>query len=229
VFSGSTGSVLLTLVGDSAGDTFGFAVAGSGDLNGDSVPDVLVGTRKEYAKTFSGVDGSVLHSFGIGSVDDRFGANVAGAGDVNGDGVPDIVIGAIEADPGGLTDAGQAYVFSVTAGVLTVSMDIKPGSFPNSVSLGAKGLIPVAILTTATFDAALVSALSVVFGPGRATEAHGKGHMEDVDGDGDLDMVLHFRTQQVGLCAGDTAACLQGQTVGGQTIEGCDSVNIVGQ
>ena len=46
------------------------------------------------------------------------------------------------------------------------------------------GLIPVAILTRGDFDATRVDALSVRFGPGQVAEAHGRGHVEDVDGDG---------------------------------------------
>ena len=36
--------------------------------------------------------------------------------------------------------------------VRTVGIDIKPGSFPNSINLKGKGVIPVAILSTTTFD-----------------------------------------------------------------------------
>jgi len=31
------------------------------------------------------------------------------------------------------------------------------------------------------------------------TEAHSKGHIEDVNGDGRLDLMLHFRTQDTGM------------------------------
>ena len=41
---------------------------------------------------------------------DNSGRSVSGAGDLNGDGYDDLVIGAPTADPGGLTNAGQAYV-----------------------------------------------------------------------------------------------------------------------
>ena len=39
--------------------------------------------------------------------------------------------------------------------------DIKPGSNPNSINLGSGGVVPVAILTTATFDAADVDQASL--------------------------------------------------------------------
>lgn len=49
---------------------------------------------------------------------ERLGSAVAGAGDVNADGVPDFVVGARHADPGNLTDAGLARVFSGSDGSL---------------------------------------------------------------------------------------------------------------
>jgi hypothetical protein len=59
-------------------------------------------------------------------------------------------------------------------------------------------------------------------------EAHGKGHFEDVDGDGDLDLVLHFRMQATGIVCGQISASLTGETLDGQAIEGVDSIRMVG-
>ncbi len=111
---------------------------------------------------------------------------------------------------------------------LPVEVDIKPGSFPNSIDPKSKGVIPVAILTTSTFDATTIDPLSVRFGPDGATEAHGKGHIEDVDGDGNDDLVLHFRTQETGIACGDTSTSLTGKTFDGQQIQGSDSIQTVG-
>ena len=111
---------------------------------------------------------------------------------------------------------------------IAVNVDIKPGSFPNSIDPKSKGVIPVAILTTDTFDAATVDPLSVKFGPSGATEAQGRGQIEDADGDGDLDLVLRFRTQDTGITCGATAASLTGETFTGQPITGSDSIKTVG-
>jgi len=108
-------------------------------------------------------------------------------------------------------------------------LDIKPGSDLNSINLKNKGVIPVAILTTDTFDATTVDHTTVEFGPNGAMEAHGRGHNEDADGDGDLDLVLHFPTQDTGITRDDREACLTGETSDGTFIQGCDSITIVGK
>jgi hypothetical protein len=113
-------------------------------------------------------------------------------------------------------------------GILTVQVDIKPGSFPNNINPKSNGVVPVAILTTNTFAATTVDPLSVTFGPRGAVEAYARGHLEDVDGDGDTDMVLHFRTQETGIVCGDTSATLEGRMVNGLGIRGIDSVQTVG-
>ena len=109
-------------------------------------------------------------------------------------------------------------------------IDIKPGSATNPINLRAKGVIPIAILSTASFDATSVDPASVCFGDAEdvsqrdCTEAHGKGHLEDVNGDGRLDLLLHFETQQTGIDPGDTQACLSGKTFAGVSVEGCDAI-----
>ena len=108
-----------------------------------------------------------------------------------------------------------------------VAIDIKPGSFPNSINPRSKGMIPVAILTTATFDATTVDPMSVRFGPAAALEGHGRGHLEDVNADGLLDMSLHFRVQDAGLVCGLISAALTGTTFDGEPFRGEDSVRTV--
>jgi hypothetical protein len=111
-----------------------------------------------------------------------------------------------------------------------VSIDIRPGSAVNPINLSSNGVVPVAILTTGSFDATAVVATSVCFGDREdaaqrnCTEAHGQGHVEDADGDGDLDLVLHFEIARTGIDRGDTSACLTGQTHDGTVVTGCDAI-----
>jgi len=108
------------------------------------------------------------------------------------------------------------------ASVIIVSIDIKPGSFPNAINPQSRGKIPVAILTTSSFDAGTVDSGTVTFGPDDAPATHSA--MEDVDGDGDLDLLLQFNTQETGIACGQTSAILHGQTLAGVPIEGSDSI-----
>lgn len=112
--------------------------------------------------------------------------------------------------------------------VQAVQIDIKPGSDPNVVNLKSRGVIPVSILTTEDFDASTVDPLSVRVGPDGATESHGRGHIEDVDGDGDLDLMLHFRTEETGIQCGDTSVSLTAETFQSQALEGFDSIKTIG-
>ena len=108
--------------------------------------------------------------------------------------------------------------------VITAIVDIKPGSDENPINTKSKGVIPVAVLSSADFDATTINPSTVTFGPNGATETHGTAHIEDVNGDGLDDVVLHFNTQDSGIVNGDTEACLSANLTDGTAIEGCDSV-----
>jgi hypothetical protein len=111
----------VTLTGASAGDSFGFSVAGAGDANKDGFADVAVGAYHNGAggkdagrvyvyyggKAPSETAGLVLTGEAAG---DAFGYAVAAAGDANGDGFADLAVGAYGNDAGG-SAAGRAYVF----------------------------------------------------------------------------------------------------------------------
>jgi hypothetical protein len=104
-----------------------------------------------------------------------------------------------------------------------VEIDIKPGSEPNSINLNSKGKIPVAILTNEEFDASTVDPVTVSF----AEASPVRWTVENVDGDGDMDLLFHFKTQEMNLDQDSTEATLTGITYDGRIIEGTDTVNIV--
>lgn len=119
------------------------------------------------------------------------------------------------------TSTGNTFTAAIS---IEVEIDIKPGSFPNSINPDSEGVIPVAILTTDDFDASIVDPDTVRFGPDGAQAEDWA--FEDVDRDGDEDMILHFRTQDTGIGAGDTEAWLV-LTVDGWEIRASDSVRTV--
>ena len=127
----------------------------------------------------------------------------------------------------GNNPAGIALGTVAQPGALTVALDVKPGGSANAVNPKSKGVIPVAILSTNSFDASTIDQASLRFGLGQAL-AEGSGHLEDVNGDGQLDLVLHFRTQDSGIQCGDTSVSITGQTLDGIPIQGSDSITTVG-
>ena len=110
VLSGADGQMLLSW--DGAGGSYtrlGISVAGAGDVSGDGVPDVLVGSEAEQAWVYSGADGSEVHTWtGTG----KFAEVVCAAGDVNGDSRADVLVADTYGDDTGKNDAGRVHVFS---------------------------------------------------------------------------------------------------------------------
>ena len=104
-----------------------------------------------------------------------------------------------------------------------LTIDIRPGSYPNTINLKSTSIVPVAILTTDAFDASNVNPASARFEGASPV----RWVLSDVDHDGDLDLLLHFRTQDTSIVAGQVQACLTATTFGGMTLAGCDSIKVV--
>jgi hypothetical protein len=103
-------------------------------------------------------------------------------------------------------------------------IDIKPGSYTNSINLRSKGLVPVVILSTENFDASKVNPDTIIMAGASPT----RWVIEDVNADGINDMMLHFSTVELtGLSDDSTEAVLTGNMFDGTQFEGTDSVNIV--
>ena len=115
--------------------------------------------------------------------------------------------------------------------VLPVDIDIKPGSDPNSINLDSAGVIPVAILGSDTFDASTVDPSTVCLA-GASVKLIGKGSkysasLEDVNGDGYLDLVCRIETASFLVESGASTAVLEAETYDGQRIRGEDTIRIV--
>ena len=131
---------------------------------------------------------------------------------------------------------GSATPGAEVLGAEEIGIDIKPGSDRNSINPNSKGVIPVAILGSSSFDVTTVDVTTLTFGPDGATPAHDltdpivyADHFQDVNSDGFMDLVTHYRTKVTGIAKGDPEACLAGVTTGGSAIYGCDAIKTVGK
>jgi len=131
----------LSILGASGDFQLGFSVA-CGDVNGDSLADLVLGTYDPSgpgkAYVFLGPDlprgqfdlesDSPSLIFLGGSADDSLGEAV-GIADFNGDGIGEILLGAPGADNGGRANCGAVYVFEGGPGLPTgITVDLSSGS-----------------------------------------------------------------------------------------------------
>ena len=111
-------------------------------------------------------------------------------------------------------------------------IDIKPGSDPNSINLKNKnGVIPVGLLGSETFDVTTVDVTTLVFEGALPDHdltdaAVYAGHLQDVNDDGFLDLVSHYRAQETGLTGASIEGCLD-FTADSVDFTACDAVRIV--
>ena len=125
VFSGKTGLLLFTISSPvkEKRNSFGSAVAGGKDFDGDGKPDFVVGSpllknSQGAVFIFKGKNGKLLRKLRNTSPQkfSKFGASVAAIDDMTGDGQADIMVGVPEQDVNGLINAGETLIFDGAVG-----------------------------------------------------------------------------------------------------------------
>ena len=117
---------------------------------------------------------------------------------------------------------------------IEITIDVKPDTANNPINPKSNGVVKVAILTTSVesgdsidFDPwESVDPSTIAFGPGNA--ASQSESASDVDLDGDLDMLLTFLTQEIGVQCGMTELELTAMTYEGASLFGSDSITTPG-
>ncbi len=132
---------------------------------------------------------------------------------------------------GALMQGGyDAYLvkFGPDVRAASIAIDIKPGSDRNPINISDAGKVPVALFTTGDFDAAMIDPATLSLA-GAPVAWHSRGPMaalEDVDGDGDADLVAHFPVAGLSLTTADSSALLTGELYTGESVEGTDAVRV---
>jgi hypothetical protein len=152
----------------------------------------------------------------------RWGSNRLGLAWVRPGGVPELI--------------PKAHLYTEIP-VIAVAVDIKPGSFPNSINLADQGLLPVAILGSGEFDVTKINPETMNIGGvtlalrGSAKAPKLAYSYEDVNEDGFTDLMTFFDLQTLvagGVLTESTVALeVFGSLWNGTSLAGMDSVNIV--
>ena len=115
------------------------------------------------------------------------------------------------------------HAHNLDSPTVRVEIDIRPGSDSSCVNLESREVVPVVVFTTGDFNASTVIPAAVRF----ASASPIRWTMADAGEDGDRDLLLHFKTQELGLQASSTDGLLIGRTRDGLPIQGVDLVNVV--
>jgi hypothetical protein len=112
---------------------------------------------------------------------------------------------------------------------IKVTIDVKPGDQPTSLEVNrAGGMVPIAVLSTAAFDASTIDPASITAGPTGTEATPVRSMFEDIDKDGRTDLISHVRLGDLGLKCGDTAILLKATTKTGAAVEGAEKIVLEG-
>jgi hypothetical protein len=166
--AGGDGTQGVVIQGVAAGDRLRISQIRPGDINGDSIDDILLGA--EYADPNGRIDagqsyvifghttgfpaifdlsglfpaagGDGTEGFVLQGLDagDTAGRASAGAGDVNGDGIRDIIISGYKGGPDGKPEAGETYVVYGRTTGFPAAFELR-SLFPAAGGNGTQGFV----------------------------------------------------------------------------------------
>lgn len=121
-------------------------------------------------------------------------------------------------------DSGGSWDFSFTQDIPTVEIDVLPNDATNKVYPNKGGNLPVAVLSSAEFDATQVDPATLRFAVEEAAVV-GEVSISDVDGLFGDDTTARFKVGEAGILCNDTEVTLAGSTYAGEPFAGTDSID----
>ena len=106
--------------------------------------------------------------------------------------------------------------------------DLKADGLPSKFNPKSRGVISVALLTAGFSHAASIDVTTLRFGATGHDAAPLHSFFEDVDDDGDLDLVVFFSSSDSGIGCETLFTYVTGRTFAGEQIAGADSITTVG-
>lgn len=193
-------------------DLYGYSVASLGDLDGDGVTDIAVGSRFDDQGgnargavhiSFLNADGSVKSTVEINSAtangptladSDFYGSSVSAIGDLDGDGVMDIAVGATGDDEGGNTRGAVHISFLNTNGSVKSTVEIN-SSTANGPSLADSDGYGQAIAALGDLDGDGVEDIAVgANGDDEGGSNRGAVHISFLDTDGSVKSTVEINS-----------------------------------
>ena len=112
--------------------------------------------------------------------------------------------------------------------VTKVSIDVKPGDTPTTLERTRGGQVPVAVLSTAQFDALTIDVETIRVGPSGEEAEPVRTTVSDVNADKRPDLVVLVKVPDLQLKCSDKVIKLTAKTQAGESIEGSEAVTITG-
>lgn len=215
VYSGASGKFLFSVLdGQSNSDDFAWfpgELASAGDLDGDGVPDFLIGAddyvdpNQSYVFpgaviACSGQDGHVIQTLYGSGDNERLGTSVAGIDDVDGDGTSDFLAGATEYDWSTGASVGNGYVrcYSGRTGAILYQVDgaLFGDGFAHAVPLsdhdgdGLRDFAVKAASETRICSGATGATIASIPPSAGAENTVGVAEVDDLDGDGEPEIAI---------------------------------------
>lgn len=148
--------------------------------------------------------------------------------DVDGDGVGDVCDNCVETPNSDQLDSNGNGI-----GDACDYIDVSYAIFPKKIKCDSNGKLPMGVFSTQDFDATQIDLNTLLFQDIPVTQDNNKLKTEDLDADGDQDLILHFNRSDICYALEaeptktDVEVMLEGETTSGDKFRGTTIIQIL--